>query len=122
VTEFQDINSQLLAEVKASNLTVANNLTQQADQLGLRLEQAAKALDTRIATLEQCASQVSEIAKLQQNLEQTVHSLEQTAQLEHVLVGVRESLTQLTPILEQLNRPRRITLVERDDRSLDFHA
>ncbi len=122
ISEFQAVNSQLLTEVKASNSAVADSLTQQANQLSMRLEQAAKALDTRIAALEQCATQVSEIAKLHQSLEQTVHSLEQTAQLEHVLVGVRERLTQLTPILEQLNRPRRITLVERDDRSLDVHA
>ena len=120
--EFRVINSQLLEEAKSSNLAVANGLTTQATQLSDRLEQAAKLLDTRIAALEQCATQVSELVKLQQSLEQTIHSLEQTAQLEHVLVGVRASLTQLNPILEQLSRPRRITLVERDDRSLDLHA
>lgn len=122
ISEFQEINAQLLAEFKDSNSVVANNLNQQGNQLSSRLEQAAKALDMRVAALEQCATQVSEIAQLQQSLQQTVNSLEQTAQLEHVLVGVRESLTQLTPILEQLNRPRRITLVERDDRGLDIHA
>ncbi|KJH70240.1 MotA/TolQ/ExbB proton channel family protein [Aliterella atlantica] len=122
VSEIRASNRQLLDEFKAGNSSVAMGLTEQAEKLCYQLEQAAKALDSRVVALEKSAVQVLEIVKLQQSLEQTVNSLEQTAQLEHVLVGVRENLAQISPVLEQLSRPRRITLVERDERSLNGYA
>ncbi|MGD1919050.1 MAG: flagellar motor protein MotA, partial [Pleurocapsa sp.] len=51
---------------------------------------------------------------IQQGLERSFTSLEKTAQLENVLVAVKDNLAQLQPILQQLNKPRRITLVEQD--------
>lgn len=122
VSEIRVTNRQLLDEFKAGNSSLAMGFTEQADKLCYQLEQAAKTLDSRVVALEKSAVQVLEIVKLQQSLEQTVNSLEQTAQLEHVLVGVRENLAQISPVLEQLSRPRRITLVERDERSLNGYA
>ncbi len=122
VSEIRTTNRQLAEEFSSANSSVALGLTEQAEKFSFHIEAAAKTLDSRVVSLEKCAVQVLEIVKLQQSLEQTVQSLEQTAQLEHVLVGVRENLALISPVLEQLSRPRRITLVERDERSIDSYA
>ena len=102
-------------EIKAKNLAAANSLNEQATAIGKQLEQAAQALEHRVANLEQAADKISDLRDLQQGLAQSFSSLEKTAQLEHVLVGVRENLAKLQPILQQLNKPRRIMLVEQDN-------
>ena len=72
-------------------------------------------MENRIAALEVATNKVSDLKQLQEGLERSFTSLEKTAQLEQVLVGVRETLFKLQPILKQLNKPRRITLVEHDN-------
>ncbi|MGF1481194.1 MAG: MotA/TolQ/ExbB proton channel family protein [Cyanophyceae cyanobacterium] len=106
-----DVQS-IMNEVKASYASISIELTGQSEQIGAQLEKAANALETRIAALEASTARVGEFAQLQQNLEQSLRSLEQAAQLEHVLVEVRSSLAQLKPVLEQLSKPRRIMLME----------
>ncbi|NET62329.1 MAG: flagellar motor protein MotA [Symploca sp. SIO2E6] len=114
LSELRATNTQLLEEINLGNSAVAKGLFTQAEQISNQLEQAASALENRIATLEQYAAQVSEIAQLQQSLEQTLESLEKSAQLEQVLLKVQENLAQLKPTLEQLSKPRRITLLEQE--------
>lgn len=113
--ELQTTNRQLAEELKTGNAAVAQGLFDQAEKLSYQLEQAAAALQGRIANLERYSAQVSEIAQLQQSLEQTLQSLEKSAQLEQVLLSVQDNLAQLKPALEQLSKPRRITFVEQED-------
>ena len=104
-----------VAEIKSRNVAAANGLNEQAAVISQQLEKASQALEHRVANLEQAAGKISALRDLQQGLAQSFNSLEKTAQLEHVLVGVRENLAKLEPILQQLNKPRRITLVEQDN-------
>ena len=104
-----------VAEIKSRNVAAANGLNEQAAVISQQLEKASQALEHRVANLEQAAGKISDLRDLQQGLAQSFNSLEKTAQLEHVLVGVRENLAKLEPILQQLNKPRRITLVEQDN-------
>ena len=106
----------MLADIRAGYASVSTDLAGQAEQIRSQLEQGAKALEVRIVALEKSTEKVSEFARLQQNLEQSLRSLEQAALLKDVLSDVKTSLAQLQPALEQLNKPRRIRIVEEDER------
>ena len=114
----QELISQIKAtvdEIRSRNLAAANDFNLQTQGISTQLEKAAQALENRISALEQATNRVSDLQELQQSLERSFNSLEKTAQLEEVLGGVREHLSRLQPILKQLNKPRRITLVEQDN-------
>ena len=110
-----------VAEIRSKNLATATNLNSQVSGISFQLEQAAQALENRVAALEQAANKVSDLRDLQRGLEQSFQSLEKTAQLEAVLAGIKEHLSQLKPVLSQLNKPRRITLVEQDSANNIIH-
>ncbi|MGF1541230.1 MAG: MotA/TolQ/ExbB proton channel family protein [Pleurocapsa sp.] len=121
----QQANQELIASIKATveeirsqNMATAATFDSQVSGVSLQLEQAAQALENRVAALEQATNKVSDLRDLQQGLDRSFQSLEKTAQLEQVLVGVKEHLAQLTPVLNQLNKPRRITLVEQDSNNI----
>lgn len=105
----------IVDEIKLNNTAVSTGLAQQAEKLTQQLAQVATALESRVLALEECASKVAEIARLHQSLDLTIQNLEQTAQLENVLEAVKDNLAQLRPVLQQMNKPRRITLVEQDN-------
>ena len=108
-------------EIRSNNLATATNFDNQVSSVSFQLEQAAQALENRVAALEQATNKVSDLRDLQKGLEQSFQSLEKTAQLEAVLIGVKEHLSQLKPVLSQLNKPRRITLVEQDSNNNLLH-
>lgn len=104
-------------EIRSKNVATANDLSDRTQEISHQLENAAKALENRVAALEKVTSQVSDFKSLQSSLDESLRSLEKTAQLETVLTGVRDNLGKLEPLLQQLNKPRRITLVEQDGRN-----
>ena len=79
------------------------------------LEKAAQILASQVSSLEVSTQKMSDFQHIQQGLERSFASLEKTAQLENVLVGIKDNLSQLQPVLKQLNQPRRITLIEHDN-------
>ena len=109
----QQIRS-IVGEIRSKNMAAAKDLNAQTQGISQQLEKAAQILETRVSSLELATQKMSDFQSIQQGLEKSFASLEKTAQLENVLSGVRENLSQLKPILSQLNKPRRITLVEHD--------
>ncbi len=105
----------IVEEIRTRNLATASDLNAQTQGISQQLEQAARILENRVSSLEIAAQKMTDFQQIQQGLERSFVSLEKTAQLENVLVGVKDSLYQLQPILQQLNKPRRITLVEQDN-------
>ncbi|MEM7591962.1 MAG: flagellar motor protein MotA [Cyanobacteria bacterium P01_A01_bin.83] len=110
----QQIRS-IVEEIRSTNMAAAQDLNAQTQGISQQLEQAAQILETRVSSLETATQKMSDFQQIQQGLERSFASLEKTAQLEHVLAGVKDNLSQLQPILQQLNKPRRITLVEQDN-------
>ena len=126
-SEQQHHNQELINHIKATvemirakNEAIANDLNSQTHEISRQLEQAAIALETRVVSLEESANKIADLQQLQKSLDRSLHSLEKTAQLEEVLVGVKEHLAQLKPLLHKINQPRRITLVEQDNGSISF--
>lgn len=115
--EVVDAIQATVEQVQASHTTVANGLVQQTEEISQQLEQAAQGLQERVRSLESSLSQLSQIADLQQSLNNTLNNLEQAAQLANVMTNLQGHLAELKPVLEQLNKPRRITLVEQDNGS-----
>ncbi|MEL6440955.1 MAG: MotA/TolQ/ExbB proton channel family protein [Cyanobacteria bacterium J06621_8] len=105
----------IIDEIRSKNRAVADDLNTQTQGISQQLEKAAQILENRIGSLELATHKMSDFQQIQQGLERSFASLEKTAQLEQVLSGVKENLSQLQPILQQLNKPRRITLVEQDN-------
>lgn len=105
----------ILGEIRSKNLAAAQDLNAQTQGISQQLERAAQILETRVGSLEIATKKMSDFQQIQQSLERSFASLEKTAQLENVLSGVKDNLSQLQPILKQLNQPRRITLVEQDN-------
>jgi biopolymer transport protein ExbB/TolQ len=112
VQEIQQINT----AIQENYQTINHDFNTHTEQISEGLQKAATALDSRIAALENCANQITKIVELQRSLEQSFQTLEKTAQLEQVLGEVRTNLALLKPVLENLNKPRRITLVETDEK------
>lgn len=110
----QQIRS-VVEEIRSKNMAAAQDLNAQTQGISQQLEKAAKILETRVGSLETATKKMSDFSLIQQGLERSFASLEKTAQLENVLSGVKDNLSQLQPILKQLNQPRRITLVEQDN-------
>ena len=110
----QQIRS-VVAEIRSKNIAAAEDLNIQTQGISQQLERAAEILESRVSSLEVATQKMSDFQQIQQGLERSFSSLEKTAQLENVLSGVKDNLSQLRPILQQLNKPRRITLVEHDN-------
>ncbi|MEO1673062.1 MAG: flagellar motor protein MotA [Cyanobacteria bacterium J06631_2] len=110
----QQIRS-VVEEIRSKNMAAANDLNTQTQGISQQLEKAAQILETRVGSLEAATQKMSDFSLVQQGLERSFSSLEKTAQLENVLSGVKDNLSQLQPILQQLNKPRKITLVEQDN-------
>ncbi|MFM7368833.1 MAG: hypothetical protein ACKO2Z_13795 [Sphaerospermopsis kisseleviana] len=119
----QESSQEIVEEMKQINTTIQENyqninhdFNTHTEQISEGLQKAATSLDSRIAALENCGAQITKIVELQRSLEQSFQTLEKTAQLEQVLGEVRINLALLKPVLENLNKPRRITLVESDEK------
>jgi biopolymer transport protein ExbB/TolQ len=112
IQEIQQISK----AIQDNYQNVNHNFTEHTEQISEGLQKAAMALDSRIAALENCAIQVTRIVEFQKSLEQSLQTLEKTAQLKQVLGEVRTNLALLKPVLENLNKPRRITLVESEEK------
>ena len=106
----------IVEEIRSKNIAVADDLNAQTQGISQQLEQAARILENRVGSLEMATQKMTDFQQIQQGLERSFASLEKTAQLENVLAGVKDNLSQLQPILQQLNKPRTITLVEQDNR------
>jgi ABC-type transporter Mla subunit MlaD len=102
--------------MEAGNRAIAQNLIQQAEKIGDRLEHASKSLDSRIALLEKSKTNIAQILELQERLDKNLRSIARDGHIEVVLTEIREHLSELKPLLKQLNKPRRITLVETEDK------
>ncbi len=105
----------ILEEIRSKNMAVANDLNAQTQGISHQLEKAAQVLESRVGSLETATQKMTDFQQIQQGLERSFASLEKTAQLENVLAGVKDNLSLLQPILQQLNKPRRITFVEQDN-------
>ncbi len=121
-SQQQQANQELVAqirsiveEIRSKNMAAAEDLNAQTQGISEQLEQAAQTLASRVGSLEIATQKMSDFQQIQQGLEQSLTSLEKTAQLENVLTGIKDNLFQLQPLLRQLNKPRRITLVEHDN-------
>lgn len=110
----------IVDEIRNKNLAVTQNLNTQTQGISDQLEKAARILDSRVASLESTTQKLTDFHLSQSGIEPTFASYEKTAQLEEVLKGVRDNLSQLQPLLKQLNKPRRITLLEQDNGRLEF--
>ena len=105
----------IVDEIRHKNISMANDLNVQTQEISQQLEKAARVLENRVGSLEVATQKMSDFQKIQLGLERSFASLEKTALLENVLTGLKDNLSQLQPILMQLNKPRRITIVEQDN-------
>lgn len=105
----------IVEEIRSNNLAVANDLNVQTQGISQQLENAARILENKVGSLEIATQKMSDFQHVQQGGERSFTSLENTTQLENILTAVKDNLVQLQPILQQLNKPRRITLVEQDN-------
>ncbi|MBE9167036.1 MotA/TolQ/ExbB proton channel family protein [Pleurocapsales cyanobacterium LEGE 06147] len=102
-------------EIKARNQSVANGLSDQTREIRQQLEQLTSVLENRVSALEKATSKITDLQQLQHNLNNSLQSLEKAGHLEEVLVGVKDNLARLQPLLQQMNKPRRITFIEQDN-------
>ncbi len=110
----QQIRS-IVEEIRSKNIAAAKNLNAQTQGISKQLEKAAQILETLVGSLELATQKMSDFQLIQPGLERSFASPENTAQLENVLSGVKDNLSQLQPILQQLSKPRRITFIEHDN-------
>jgi biopolymer transport protein ExbB/TolQ len=120
-TQQQKTNQELVEqirsvveEIRSKNMATAQDLNAQTQGISQQLEKVAQILETRVGSLEAATLKMSDFPNIQPGVERSFASFENTAQLENVLSGIKDHLTQLQPVLQQLNKPRRITLVEHD--------
>ncbi len=104
----------IIEEIRLKNIALAKGFSSQSQEISQQLEQVAKTLETRVNALEKAADKITDFKNIQNSLDESLRSLKKTDQLKEVLEGVQENLKLLRPVLKQLNKPRRITLVEQN--------
>jgi biopolymer transport protein ExbB/TolQ len=121
----QETNHDLIAkiqniinEVKTSHIEISTGFVSQTKEISTQLDRTSQILETRIASLEKATTEIAEIAKLQQSLEKILFSLERSQHLNQSLQEVKEGLIQLKPALEKIGKPRIITFLDEDERSI----
>lgn len=114
ITKIQNI----INEVKTTHTEISTGFVSQTKEIGTQLDRTSHVLETRIASLEKATTQIAEIAKLQESLEKILFSLERSQHLNRSLQEVREGLMQLKPALEKMSKPRIITFLDEDERSI----
>lgn len=108
----------IINEVKTTHTEISTGFISQTKEIGTQLDRTSQVLETRIVSLEKATTQIAEIAKLQQSLEQILFSLERSQHLNHSLQEIKEGLMQLKPTLEKIGKPRIITFLDEDERSI----
>ena len=88
----------IVDEIRNKNMAAAEDLNAQTQGISEQLEKAAQILESRVGSLEVATQKMSDFQQIQQSLERSFSSLEKTAQLENVLTGVKDNLSQLQPI------------------------
>jgi biopolymer transport protein ExbB/TolQ len=101
-------------QARSESAAAAARFGETVDALAPALQAAAQALAERTSELAGVSAQVSEALALEQSLQRSIHALQRTGELQHVLGAVETSLQGLRPALERLALPRTITLVEAD--------
>jgi hypothetical protein len=91
------------------------NHREDRESLNAGLQQAAIALQERVEQLAKYSAEVNEVGQLQSSLDKTLKTLKEKATLEAVLEEIQVTLQNLKPSLEQISKPRRITLIEKED-------
>jgi biopolymer transport protein ExbB/TolQ len=108
----------MVESVKAMQSETAQGLSLQAQQITTQLDRASALLEERVYSLEKATLKISEMAKLQQILEEVFSSLERMQSLDRAMLEIKEGLMQLKPTLEKLGKPRMITYVEPEEGSV----
>lgn len=105
------INDNLLSKLEEKE-SQAVNLQSHPKEVADQLERAASALQSQFNSLEKHTAEVSKIIQYQQNIGEKIFSSAGDERIQETLREIRDNLSQLKPVLENLDRPRRITLVE----------
>ena len=95
--------------------TLQADLNTDRQALNTALHQAATALQDRVEQLAIHSAQVNEVSQLQTSLVANLKSLKETATLESILGDLQQAIRALEPGLQQLNKPKKILLVEQQD-------
>jgi biopolymer transport protein ExbB/TolQ len=103
------------SSLSSSILSIASGLSLQTEQISQQLNRASSSLENRVNSLEECINKFSQLSQIQQNLEQNNNNAEQTNELKQVVREMQSTFAQFRGAIEQLNKPRRITLVEEDN-------
>jgi biopolymer transport protein ExbB/TolQ len=103
------------SSVSSSILSIASGLSLQTEQISQQLNRASQSLENRVGSLEECINKFARLSQIQQNLEQNNNNAEQTNELKEVVREMQNTFAQFRSAIEQLNKPRRITLVEEDN-------
>lgn len=101
-------------QVRSESAAAAARFGETVDALVPALQTAAHTLAERTSELAAVSAQVSEALALEQSLQRSIHALQRSGELQHVLGAVQTSLDGLRPALERLALPRTIMLVEAD--------
>ena len=99
-------------EHEETDLGDLESLSIHSGEITQQLERAAMALRDQVIHLESYAEKTAEIFQVQNSLHKDLAPSLENEQLRDTLTEIRDNIAQLKPVLEGLNRPRRITLVE----------
>ncbi|MGL5806022.1 MAG: MotA/TolQ/ExbB proton channel family protein [Xenococcaceae cyanobacterium] len=103
------------SSVSSSILAIASSLSLQTEQISKQLENASGALESRVVSLEQCINRFAELSQVQQNFPANTDPTQQVEQLKQIVSEMQSCFEQFRFAVENMNKPRRITLVEQDN-------
>lgn len=112
LADFNQANQQINEQLKINYTELMAGVSAQTDTLSRQLTIAAGILAEKITALEQYSQRTNEIAQLQQTLNETLRSIEETQDLKMMLTLMNDVLSDLKPALIEISKPRRIMLVE----------
>lgn len=116
------LNDHLLVKIKDKTQNIVESIAIDSSQKFIEEMTKIKAGNTQLleqieSTTKALENRVSVITQLQQGLNNRPESLGISSQLDKVLERVSDNLSQLEPVLKELNLPRRLVLVEEKNKS-----
>lgn len=116
------LNDQLLTRLKDKPQNTVEPLTTDSSKKFVEEVTKIKAANTQLLeqiklTTKALENRVAVMTQLQQGLNNSPESLGTSSQLDRILERVNDNLTQLEPVLKELNLPRRLVLVEEKNRN-----
>jgi hypothetical protein len=107
---------ELVQLVRDNDQANQDKLKESSQAIVNELNKAANSLEAKVISLEESTNKIAEFNVFKSDLEKLINVLQSVEKMQHELSDIKETISLLEPILQQLTKPRVVKLVEEIDK------